>query len=423
LQSSGLSPHNLFQISHFTKVQEEQCMHRYAEKLVIAALGLALGITSAVAQTTLPSAGQALPGLELFDQAVQTILTTNDYPGATMAVAFQGRLVLSKSYGFAKKGFSGNVPMAVGQRMRIASMSKWITAVAALKAAEQGKLDLDKPVAQVLGYSLNAKDYADPRAMNITTRQLLQNHAGWTIDRSTDPAFERVPPCPGRGERWLSAQKLTTDPGQLYSYSNINFCYAQLAIEKTTGQSYVDFVKMHVAAPAGITSWEFATLRGKADEPEYAPSPGSQGSPYANIDFESLGGAGAWTSSAEDYLRFVISVRGLRAPASPTLLSPELYKQLINRPAAAESAGKPVFYGLGVNVRVFDSGRHNLFHSGSLPGTSSMVMSFANGVSVVLIMNGRVASDKREASVNDTMRLLTEAAGKIKPPVGEIGAL
>lgn len=340
-----------------------------------------------------------------------------------MAVAYQGRLVLSKSYGFAKKGFSGNVPMAVGQRMRIASMSKWITAVAALKAAEQGKLDLDKPVAQVLGYSLDAKDYADPRAMAITTRQLLQNHAGWTIDRSSDPAFERVPPCPQRGARWLSAQKLTTDPGQLYSYSNINFCYAQLAIEKGTGQNYVDFVKTHVAAPAGITSWEFATLRGKADEPDYAPGLGDKGNPYANMDFESLGGAGAWTSSAEDYLRFVLSVRGLRAPTSAPLLSPDSYKQLIHRPMVTESIKKPTFYGLGVNVYLFNDGRQNLFHSGSLPGTSSMVMSFAGGVSVVLIMNGRVASDKREASVVETMRLLTEAATKTKPPTGEIGAL
>ena len=97
-------------------------------------------------------------------------------------------------------------------------------------------------------------------------RQLLQNHAGWMIDRNNDPMFERSPPCPNSAARWLSAQKLQADPGQLYSYSNLNFCLAQLAIEKASGQKYTDFVQAQIAAPAGIKSWEFATLRGKADE-------------------------------------------------------------------------------------------------------------------------------------------------------------
>jgi CubicO group peptidase (beta-lactamase class C family) len=100
--------------------------------------------TAVFAQTTAP-VGQSLPGLEAFDEAMQTIMKDSNYPGGTLVVAFQGRILLNKAYGNAKQGFSGSTPMAVDQRMRIASMSKLITSVAALKAAEQGKLDLDKP--------------------------------------------------------------------------------------------------------------------------------------------------------------------------------------------------------------------------------------------------------------------------------------
>jgi CubicO group peptidase (beta-lactamase class C family) len=398
-------------------------MHKPWTSSFAASLLALLCTFAASADNTIPSVGSALPGLELYDQAVQTILTQNNYPGASLAVAYQGRLVLHKSYGFAKKGTTGNVPMALDQRMRVASLSKWITAVAALKAAEQGKLDLDKPVVQVLGYSVDAKDYADPRVMAITTRHMLQNHAGWVVDRSNDPMFERSPPCIQRSARWLTAQTLTADPGQLYSYANINFCYTQLVIEKVTGQKYADFVKSQIAEPAGITSWELATLRGKSDEPEYTHVPDGKSGPYVNLDFESIGGAGAWTSTAQDYLRFILNVRGQRTPASGPLLSPASFKQLINRPEATASANSPVFYGLGVNVRAFNNGQHNLFHSGSLPGTSTMAMSFANGVSLVLMMNGRVPLEKREASVSDTQRLLTEAASKAKAPTGEVGPL
>lgn len=97
-----------------------------------------------------------------------------------------------------------------------------------------GKLDLDKPIVQVPGFSEKAADYLDERVTAIMLRHLLQDHAGWVIDRSNDPMFEHSPPCPNGIARWLSAQKLQADPGQLYSYSNLNFCLAQLAIEKST---------------------------------------------------------------------------------------------------------------------------------------------------------------------------------------------
>ena len=373
-----------------------------------------------VAAQTTPTAGQAIPGLEAFDDAMLALLTKNNYPGATLAVAYKGKLVLDKAYGFAKKGLANDTPMAAGQRMRLASLSKWITAAAALKAAEQGKLDLDKPIVQLLGFSENPADYADARVTAITLRQLLQNHAGWMIDRNNDPMFERSPPCPNSAARWLSAQKLQTDPGQLYSYSNLNFCLAQLAIEKASGQKYTDFVLTQIAAPAGIKSWEFATLRGKADEPEYTANSTDRISAYLNLDFESLGGAGAWTSSAADYLRFMVAQRWQMNGSPMPLLSAASIAQLSARPAAAASATAAVYYGLGVNARPVANGEVNVFHSGSLPGTSSYAVSYANGWSLVAIFNGRVASDIRDASVAETGRRLSDAISKSGQPAGEI---
>ena len=370
----------------------------------------------AIQAQAMPTAGQALPGLEAFDDAMQGLIQKFGYPGGTLAVAFQGRLVLNKAYGFAQKGLASSRPMNVDQRMRIASLSKMITATSALKAAEEGLLDLDKPFIELLAFSQNPSDYADPRVTQITTRQLLQNHAGWTMDRSQDPMFERVPPCPGRAARWLSAAKLDAAPGMLYSYGNINFCLAQLVIEKATGQKYTDFVKAKIAQPAGIKSWEFASLRGKDDEPNYVNLGNGRGNPYANIDFEALGGAGAWTSSALDYARFLVALRGQRAQPGETLLKPESLNQLLDMPALQTTNG--VHYGLGANVRRLDGNRINFWHHGRLPGTSSFAASYNSGWTIVAIFNARTVDDERTAG--DIDRALGQAAGKSKVPAGEI---
>jgi CubicO group peptidase (beta-lactamase class C family) len=390
-------------------------MTRFTRQLLVWLL-MTFAFSPAFAQTPVPSVGQSLPGLEAFDEAMQAIMANHKYPGGTLAVAFQGRMVLNKAYGVAKKSFNSSTPMAADQRMRIASMSKLITAVAALKVAEQGKLDLDKPFVETMGYSTIGMDYADSRITKVTLRQLLQNHAGWTIDRNQDPVFDRMPPCPYRSARWLSTMKLDAEPGQLWSYSNISFCFAQQAIEKATGRKYEDYVKAEIAEPFGIKSWEFATLRGKPDEPDYISQVGDRGSDE-NINFEAIGGAGAWTSTAADYVRFWTALRGYKGQA---LLKPASFAQLHGRPQAAASVTSPLFYGLGVRARILENGSHNLWHTGSLPGTSSFGVSFASGWSIVAIFNSRVPQAARDQAVSETDRLLNQAARKSKPPEGEL---
>ena len=385
-------------------------MSQIAKKLkfCLASFLVAFVTCSASAQTSEPIAGQAVPGLEVFDEAMQSLLLKTKFPGAALTVYFQDRLVLNKAYGYAKKGFTGSVPMAVDQRMRIASLSKWITAAAALKAVDQGKLDLDKPYVASMGFSLNPADYDDKRVPSITARQLLQNHAGWVL--KIDPMFEHTPPCPARSARWLSAQTLEAEPGQIYSYSNTNFCLMTQLIEKVTQEKYVDFVKSHIAVPAGITSWAYATLSGKSDEPDYVFGAGDA---YTHINFDALSGAGAWTRSTADYARFLVALRGYKGAP---LVSPAAFAQLTARPKTAASAGTPTYYGLGVNVRALDGGGFNLWHTGSLPGTSSFAFSFANGWTMVANFNSRLALAEREKAAQEIQRLLVDAMRKAKPP-------
>src|SRR5688572_23076083 len=84
----------------------------------------------------LPITGQAVPELASFDQIFPALMKTWKIPGGAVAVTFQGRLVYARGYGYADT--LAKTPVAPDALFRIASVSKPITAVAALKLAEQG---------------------------------------------------------------------------------------------------------------------------------------------------------------------------------------------------------------------------------------------------------------------------------------------
>jgi CubicO group peptidase (beta-lactamase class C family) len=400
-------------------------MRHWVAALMVACLwGVAPVWGQPVAPTATPATtssvqvrGEALPGLQAFDDAMLATLHQRGYAGGTLAVSYQGRIVLNRAYGWADPSLFNRRPMAVDQRMRIASLSKAITAVAVLLAVQQGKLALDAPLAHLMGWPTDPQHYADPRVMAITVRHLLQNHAGWVIAPSADPMFASTPRCPGDALAWLRTQTLVTEPGQVFSYSNINFCLAQMALEQATGQPYASFVQQHIAQPLGIASWQLAQAKPAADEPAYMPTPDVRSDPVTQAILDGLGGAGAWTSSASDYLRLVHALRGY---GSTPLLNPQSLAALWQRPTAPESAGRAWFYGLGLFVRNLDEGRVNLWHHGSLVGTSSYVASYANGWAVMANFNGRVAGAQREEASQALDRALWAAQRASTPPTGAV---
>ena len=66
------------------------------------------------------------------------------------------------------------------------------------------------------------------------------------------------------------------------------------------------------------------------------------------------------------------------------------------------------------------NGRFNAWHHGSLQGTSSFGVSYANGWSLFAVFNRRVGSDQRDAAANDLDRALSQAMNKSGRPEGAI---
>ncbi len=352
-----------------------------------------------------------------FDRMMRDFMHRHAIPGAALAVTDQGRLVYSRGYGYAD--LAEKTPVAPESLFRIASISKPITAVAVLKLVEQGKLNLDDKVFDLLPEYLDLveEDKFDSRQRNITIRHLLQHRGGWDRDKSFDAMFQSVrfakklnappPATPDVVIKAMMGQKLDFDPGERYAYSNYGYCLLGRVIEKISGQSYDDFVKQQVLEPIGIRTMRIG--RSRLDERQagevryYDPDVGrsvfaedlGQRTPwqYGGWHLEAMDAHGGWIASAVDLARFAVALDD----AQPgKFLQPESMAAMYERPAGLaghreDGTPKDVFYSLGWLNRVVDQGKAHHWHTGSLDGTAAILIRRADGRNFVVLFNSRVS--------------------------------
>ena len=386
-----------------------------------------------------PAVGPALPGLAAVDTAMLGLLEKHGSPGGQLAVAYRGRLVLSRGYGFADR--DTHAPATPDSLSRIASLSKLLTAVAILALVEEKKLDLDAPALALLPHLTPARGKTpDPRLAAITVRHLLHHTGGWDRDKSGDPMFKPAliaqatgTPAPAGTEaiiRYMLGEPLDFAPGTRYAYSNFGYAVLGRIVEKLSGQPYADFVRTRLFAPLGLTrpflgrtAWEQrdpAEFR-YHDQPNatsvrsvFPATRASVPQPYGGFYLEAMDAHGSWVTSAADYLRFVCALDGSRQPA---LLSPASIALLTERPAPPLAQDTAAFYGLGTQVRPIN-GRAGLganwWHGGSLPGTITYSVRLASGWSWVAFFNTR--PPKSDAFSGDIDKTLNAALRSVTPP-------
>jgi N-acyl-D-amino-acid deacylase len=380
--------------------------------------------------------------LASFDRLMTDFLNEHELPGAALAVSRNGRLVYSRGFGHADREAKQAVqPEAL---FRIASISKPLTAVAVLQLAERGRLKLDEPVFPVLKLQEpKGKGIVfDPRWKTVTILHLLQHRGGWDRDQSFDPMFRsptivkelNVPPPadPPAIIRYMLRQPLQFDPGSKDVYSNFGYCLLGRVIEKVSGQSYEEYVRKEVLAPLGIHTMRLgATLpekRARGEVKYYVANNGTGTavmgprlgqpvpSPYGAWCLESMDAHGGWLASAPDLVRFISAFGDPRRCKILKLKSIEI--MLARPPGAAgfEADGKPrdAYYACGWMVRpIGNTGRANIWHGGSLDGTSTLLVGRHDGLSWAVLFNSRDSAKKKDpAGTIDS--LLHEAADAVQ---------
>lgn len=169
----------------------------------------------------------------------------NGVPGMGAAVWQGGRIVWQGSTGMSD--LAAGTPVAADTRFRLASVSKLVAVAAAARLADDGRLDLDAPVATLW-------DGVDPDWPALSVRQLAAHTAGIPHyeDRDADRgsvgfASAREAAALVHGRRLLSA------PGERYHYSSWGYTLMSAVIEARAGQDFPDYVREQVTRDLALS--------------------------------------------------------------------------------------------------------------------------------------------------------------------------
>jgi CubicO group peptidase (beta-lactamase class C family) len=373
-------------------------------------LGDGLSVGSAQAQQpfrapeeAIPITGKAGPGLEPFDPAMLAIMDHHGVPGAALAIAKNGKLVLAKGYGWANAG-SGEA-VRPDTLFGLASLSKPFTAIATLKLVEQGKLGLDDSIFDILKHIRPPRGArVDPRLRNVTVRHCLNHSGGWDRQVTGDcinwepqicRAYRIRPPLSVHQLiSFTFGMPLNFNPGTEAKYSNIGYILLGEVIAKISDRPYDRFVVEHVLKPMEITRAKLHARNGKYLAGEALRHLPGTLIPLPAMKLPMLDAAGGWSCTVVDMVRFLTNLDGSRG--TPVLSEKTRKLMLEPPPEPLKPRDNGTYFGLGWDaVRVKDKA-FTYFKDGSYQGMRTFMKRLPTGVNWALLYNASMEFDPQD---------------------------
>lgn len=375
---------------------------------------------------TLTNALTDVPEMHNMDSIMCRYMKRWELNGAQLAVSRNDSLIYVKGYGWADS--DRNVPMEPNNIMRIASVSKLVTAVGIMKLREMGRVRLSDKVfgpAGILNDTTYTNVIRDKRYFDITVEQLLRHKAGFN-NYAGDPVSSTryimmqnhltEPPTHHQLLRILLKRHLGYTPGAARCYSNLGYIILSMIIEKRSGMSYEQFMQRKVLRPAGCFDFHIAGTYYRDRRPnevryymhggsepvyEYNNSGRKVEKCYGDTDIPRLSGAGAWAASAAELCRFIASIDG--CSVVPDVISLSSVKTMTQQMPGGD-------FSLGWN---FTPVGKPWVRTGSLAGTSALVMRYPDGQCWILITN--TSTWKGHGFSLDTISLFERLRKKYMP--------
>jgi len=306
-------------------------------------------------------------------QAIAKEWLARGIPGFSITVARDSQIIYSEGFGYAD--LEQRVAAWPTTKFRIGSVSKPLSAVALVKLAEQGKLDLDAPIQKYV------PTFPDKGAV-ITSRMLAGHLAGIRHYNGDEFFIQKHYQTVVGGLAIFENDPLVSPPGTKFNYSSYGFNLLSAVMEKACGQDFLSCERDLVFAPLGLRS----TV---ADQPseiieqrsrfyDHAKDKPLQNAPFVDNSYKWAGGG--FLSSTEDLVRF-----------GSALLEPGYLKKeslaLLFTPQKTKS-GEETAYGMGWFVGKSKSGQRIYQHSGgSVGGTSQLIIYPEQRIVIAMICN------------------------------------
>ncbi|MGE0361577.1 MAG: serine hydrolase domain-containing protein [Vicinamibacterales bacterium] len=352
----------------------------------LAALLALLSVAAACSAPPPPTADDPTPQtLDEFRAAAAKVLEDTGVPGAALALVTVNGTEWAGGLGWADR--DRRTPVTADTHFRAGSISKSFVALALVQLYEDGKLDLDARIADLLPEVAIDNPWA--AAAPITVRHVLEHTAGfddmhfnevYVLDDAPDLPLAQVL---GRNP---ASRRVRWRPGTRMSYSNPGYAVAGLLIEKVSGTPYDQFIQQRIFAP--LEMWTSTFQLAPADDAALAQGyDAAQGPPVTRRRIY-LRPAGALHTSAGELAHFVQALLGWGERPGGYVVDPEYLSNMEwPRTTLASRAGVRPGYGLGI-FSTITLPYPVLGHNGGIDGfLSSYGYSPSRDVGYVVLVN------------------------------------
>jgi len=291
---------------------------------------------------------------DILDELVPKLMAQHRVPGVAIAGIENRRLAWERYYGVRRAGQPA--PVDSTTLFEAASMTKLLMAYAALKLVEEGRLDLDRSLADYLD-----KPYLpeEPRHRWITARMVLSHTSGFPNWRTN--GWEQGGPLP-----------LLCEPGTRFTYSGEGFLYLQRVVEHITDTPVEAHLQRTLLDPLGMTRSSLVWRDRPA--PEAAAGHDGKGEPFARRRlYRQANAAYSLYCTAADYAKLILEMlaedrsapHSISARSIDAMLTPATVA-LGRNPIARGGSRRPgpTYYGLGWAIDTAAAG-DRIYHGGS----------------------------------------------------------
>ena len=351
---------------------------------------------------------------EGLDKEMKRYLRKWEMKGASVAIMRNDSLLFAKGYGWADE--EEEIKMEAGHILRMASVSKLITAIGIMKLQDEGRLNIRNKVFGPEGVMKNSDLDTLIRHSayeHLTVEHLLRHQGGFYRDplfSSRDVMLQMRldhAPTPDDFFRLILPKRLRYKPGTTHRYSNFGYLLLSRIIEHVTGKNYEQYIKEEILAPAGCYDMHIAgnyyedrrenevryyTHSGEGQYiEEYNGSGNMVERSYGGNNITLLSGAGAWCGSTAELARLVASIDG--RDEVPDIISKKAVDQMI------EYFDQSTF-SLGWNDTTPGVGWSR---TGTFSGTSAIIKYFPDGECWIFISNTSTWRGPRQAKQTDAL--------------------
>jgi len=335
------------------------------------------------------------------------LLEDYNVPGVSIAIIRDYEVDQLLTYGLKNSETSAQV--TPDTLFQAASMSKSVTAVAAMKMSQNGMIDLHDDINnELVSWSIEGNEHTEVEKVNL--RRLLSHTAGTSVHGFAGYSQGEVIPSlheilNGQAPANSPAIVVNNIPGSQFSYSGGGYVLAQQAMIDVTQQPFEDLMNEAIFEPLGMTSSSFDQF---LSEDRIALISAGHDSEGQNIPgdynlYPEMSAAGLWTTP-EDLAKLLIELQLSLLNQSNILLAGEVVEDMITPIGGPIWGTDDLSYGLGFMISTKDD-EMSFGHGGNQAGFHSQMGATRSGSGYVVMTNG----DNGPALIEEIVSLIEES--------------